>query len=57
MSQRVSALPLGPLPAWALHCLLPTPRRPHMLTFLFFAGIFGGTLWLLMKDHKKLFPR
>ena len=33
------------------------PKETHMLTFLFFSGIFGGTLWFLMKDHKKLFQR
>jgi hypothetical protein len=36
--------------------------RPHltepnpMFTFLMFSSLFGGCLYLLLKDHKKYFP-
>lgn len=28
-----------------------------MFTFLLFTGLFAGTLYLLLKDHRKSFPR
>ncbi len=28
-----------------------------MMTFLGFAALFAGTLWLLMKDHRKHYPK
>jgi hypothetical protein len=28
-----------------------------MLTFLFFSGVFAGSLYLLLKDHRRHFPK
>lgn len=28
-----------------------------MLTFLMLSGIFAGTLYILLKDHRKYYPK
>jgi hypothetical protein len=32
-----------------------SPRSHPMMAFVLFSGIFGGTLYFLMKDHKRRF--